>query len=197
METQETPGAVLAVDESLDVSQDDNHDANDDSDDEDYVYSLEDSGASGYNTTKYNHAIREIMGCGVSDRHGARVVNGVIMDLVAMGKLQFDETLLVTKSKVQYQKGSISKAIIKQHEEDVTGLKSIGFDGKKSRTCQEHSQKIVQDKQTVICNITRKYVSSFIPEDGTGEECASGVIEVSCFSCFFSLNIYPFSTFLL
>ena len=191
METQETPGAVLAVDESLDVSQDDNHDANDDSDDEDYVYSLEDSGASGYNTTKYNHAIREIMGCGVSDRHGARVVNGVIMDLVALGKLQFDETLLVTKSKVTYQKGSVSKAIIKQHEEDVTGLKSIGFDGKKSRTCQEHSQKIVQDKQTVICNVTRKYVSSFIPEDGTGEECANGVIEVSCFHCIFSLNIYP------
>ena len=185
MDTHETPDALLEVDESHDVfldnNLDDDNSDDDDDDSPDYVPSLEDSGASGYNTIKYNRVIRSIMGCGVSDRDGCKVANSVIMDLVDIGLLQFDEGLLLTKTKMQYQKDRISKVLVKEHEENVIGLQSIGFDGKKSRTCEEHCQTTVQDKQAVINNVTRKYVGSFIPGDGTGEECSNGVIEVTLF----------------
>ena len=184
MDTHESPTAVLEADDSRDVLlDDDNYDEYDSDEDDDnspdYVPSLKDSGASGYNTIKYNRVIRSVMGCGVSDRDGAKIANSVIMDLVDLDILQFDERLLLTISKIQYQKARIGKVLIKEHEENVAALESIGFDGKKSRTCKENCQVTIEDKITVAGNCGRNYVGSFIPGDGTGEECATGVLEVS------------------
>ena len=61
----------------------------------------------------------------------------------------------------------------------MTQLISVGIDGKKSDVIQEHSQKEKADKQTVIDNVTRQYVSHFIPSGGKGVEVCHGLIEVS------------------
>ena len=170
MDAHESSDAVMDADESQDESQDDSPD---------YVPSPNDSGYSGYNTIKYNRVIKNIMACGVSNRDGAKIANGFYMDLVDLGMMQFDESLLLTETKIKNEKDRIGKVLIKEHEANVTGLESIGFDGKKSQTCKENCQVTIEDKITVGNNVSRDYVGSFIPGDGTGEECCDGVYEVS------------------
>ena len=55
----------------------------------------------------------------------------------------------------------------------------LGFDGKKSRTLEEHCQTHVQDKQAIIDNVGRRYVSHGIPVDGSGEEVSNLLIKVA------------------
>ena len=162
----------------------DAHESQDDSEDENYVPDPNDSGYSGYNTHKYNEGIKNVMACGVSNRDSAKIANGFFMDLVALGRIQFDESLLLTESKIQSEKDRIGKALIEEHEANVTGLVSVGFDGKKSQTCKENCQVTIEDKITVVDNVSRNYVGSFIPGDGTGQECSDGVYEVSLLAIF-------------
>ena len=131
-----------------------------------------------YNTDKYSDFIREIMGCGLSYREGARVGNGLMRDLIRLGKLQEDDALWITKSKVEREMDRIGKIDAAEHDESVTGIVAIGFDGKASKCLQSHCQTTVENKVSIIDMMSRGYVDHVIPEDGTGEELSNSLIEV-------------------
>ena len=191
MDTLEFTDSVMDADESQDESQD----GLDADDSPDYIPNPNDSGYSGYNTTKYNRFIKSVMACGMSNRYGAKLANDLYMDWVDLGLIQFDEGHLITEYKVKAEKDRIGKLLIKDHEETVVGLESVGFDGKKSRTCKENCQVTIEDKITVGGNCGRNYVGSFIPGDGTGEECATGVYEVSSFDILTLVGLFSILIF--
>ena len=92
----------------------------------DYVPSLEDSGASNYNYNLYNRYIKGVMACGVSNRDAAKLANDFYLDLVDLNLIQYDESLLLTESKIVREKDRIGKDLIQEHEATVIGLESIG-----------------------------------------------------------------------
>ena len=65
----------------------------------------------------------------------------------------------------------------------MTGLISVGIDGKKSDCLEEHCRTHKADKQTVGDNCSRQYVSNFTPVGGKGVEVCDGLIEVCILSC--------------
>ena len=92
----------------------------------DYVPSLEDSGASNYNYNLYNRYIKGVMACGVSNRDAAKLANDFYLDLVDLNLIQYDESLLISESKIVREKDRIGKDLIQEHEATVIGLESIG-----------------------------------------------------------------------
>ena len=87
MDTLEFADSVMDADESQDESQD----GLDADDSPNYIPNPNDSGYSGYNTTKYNRFIKSVMACGMSNRYGAKLANDLYMDWVDLGLIQFDE----------------------------------------------------------------------------------------------------------
>ena len=65
----------------------------------------------------------------------------------------------------------------------------VGFDGKKSDVWVDRHHTAKKDKQTVIDQINKGFIASFIPENGYGSTIAHGVFNVryskKCYEIFF------------
>ena len=138
----------------------------------------DDSGASCYNTYIYHKCIRMMLSCGLSLRDSAKCANGLMEDLMELGELRQDDSLFLTKSKVERQMDKIGKIDAEEHAKNVIGIKSIGHDGKASKCLQPNCQTKVESKVTFIDNVERRYVTHTIPADGTGASLADSLYEV-------------------
>ena len=136
---------------------------------------------SSKNTYQFNRFIRMIMACGVSYRQGAKIGNGLIQDLVDIGLLPKDDSLILTMPKIQNEVNRIFKSDSKEHLEKLqqTKIVSIGHDGKASKTLQNHRKMAVESKVTFIENVERGYISHEIPAGPTGEDLANSIYKVS------------------
>ena len=133
------------------------------------------------NNYQFNRFIRMIMACGVSYRNGAKIGNGLIEDLIDIGILPKDDSLIFTLPKIQREVNRIGSSDSKEHLEKLkeTKIESIGHDGKASKTLQNHRKVTVESKLTIISNSTRGYMGHEIPVDGTGEELSNSLYKVS------------------
>ena len=145
------------------------------------------------NTYQFNRFVRMLLASGISYRHGAKIGNALVKDLVNLGFLDDDSSLLFTKSKIESEANRIGKLDAEQHLQDLkeTKIVSIGHDGKASKTLQPNCKVKVESKVTIINNVERSYMTHEIPVDGTGEELANCLYKVS-----FETHIRKLTSFL-
>ena len=133
---------------------------------------------------QFNRFVRLLMAAGLSYRKAAKVGNGLLEDLMDIGLLPKDDNLLFTKAKIQREVNRIGKMDANEHLKELkkTKITSIGHDGKASKTLQNNRKVTVESKVTFMKNDTRGYITHKIPADGTGEELANCLYEVSFFN---------------
>lgn len=103
------------------------------------------------------------MRCKLSNRQISNMNNALMVDLE-----EEDERKYLTPSKVRRLKIKYGLHLAKKHQETMTNLEVIAFDGKSSKIAKEHCQTEVEDKTSVTCGVTFKYLDHFIVFPSTG-----------------------------
>ena len=88
-----------------------------------------------------------------------------------------DKTQYMSHGKVKVLKERYGLDLIKEHEE-YGEFTFLGFDGKKGPVRLEHCKEEIAEKETVIDQVSKKYVDHFIPENGTGKAIADSLFDV-------------------
>ena len=103
------------------------------------------------------------MRCKLSNRQISNMNNALMVDME-----EEDERKYLTPSKVRRLRIKYGLNLAKKHQETMSNLEVVAFDGKSSKVALEHCQTEIEDKTTVTCGVTHQYLDHFIVFPGTG-----------------------------
>ena len=160
------------MDQIGDIANDtDSEESEQDERDPDYEDIEDDDEEFKRNRTEYRTSISMAIRYGLTIWQIVNLINAVLVDLGIKSISRY-----LSRSKVRDMKEKYGKELVKKHE-GIGGYKILGVDGKKSPVRLKNGEEI-QDKETVICQIEKKFVDYFIPLNGKAISIARGLYDI-------------------